>query len=147
MLVSRRVDHDRLFADLRTIVIDELHSFAASDRGWHLLGVLARLQRIAGRPIQRVGLSATVGNPEEIGRWLQGDARRELRVVTEELPADAARPDVTLDYVGSSANAAKVVAALHQGEKRLVFCESRRMSEQVAFALRELGVETFVSHS
>lgn len=147
MLVSRRVDNDRLFADLRTIVIDELHSFAASDRGWHLLGVLARLQRIAGRPIQRVGLSATVGNPEEIGRWLQGDARRELRVVTEELPADAARPDVTLDYVGSSANAAKVVAALHQGEKRLVFCESRRMNEQVAFALRELGVETFVSHS
>lgn len=147
MLVSRRVDHDRLFADLRTIVIDELHSFAGSDRGWHLLGVLARLQRLAGRPIQRVGLSATVGNPEEIGRWLQGDPRRDLRVVTEELPSDTVGPEVTLDYVGSVANAAKVVAALHQGEKRLVFCESRRTSEQIAFDLRELGVETFVSHS
>lgn len=147
MLVSRRVDHDRLFADLRTIVIDELHSFAASDRGWHLLGVLARLQRLSGRPIQRVGLSATVGNPEEIGRWLQGDPHRELRVVTEEFPADAVEPEVTLDYVGSIGNAAKVVAALHQGEKRLVFCESRRTSEQIAFDLRELGVETFVSHS
>ncbi len=153
MLVSRRVDHDRFFAGLRTIVVDELHSFAGSDRGWHLLGVLARLERIAGRPIQRVGLSATVGNPQEIGRWLQGGetvggaAERGLRVVSEEASASAPDPDVLLDYVGSVANAAKVVASLHRGEKRLVFCESRRVSEQLAFELRALGVETFVSHS
>lgn len=147
MLVSRRVDHDRFFDNLRTIVIDELHSFAASDRGWHLLGVLARLEKIAGRDIQRVGLSATVGNPDEIGRWLQGDPARELQVVTEELPAGAAQPDVALDFVGSEENAARVIAALHRGEKRLVFCESRRKSEHIARALRDLGVETFVSHS
>src|SRR3954469_712247 len=87
MLVSRRVDHGRFFAGLQAIVVDELHSFAASDRGWHLLGVLARLERLAGRPIQRIGLSATVGNPAEIGRWLQGgeaQGERGLRVVSEE---------------------------------------------------------------
>lgn len=153
MLVSRRVDHDRLFTGLRAIVVDELHSFAASDRGWHLLGVLARLERLAGRPIQRIGLSATVGNPQEIGRWLQsGEAQgdvgaRELRLVSEEATATAPQPEVLLDYVGSVANAAKVVASLHRGEKRLVFCESRRVSEQLAFELRDMGVETFVSHS
>lgn len=149
MLVSRRVDHDRFFAGVRAIVVDELHSFAGSDRGWHLLGVLARLERIAGRPIQRVGLSATVGNPEEIGRWLQGGERtaRELRVVSEEASAAAPEPEVLLDFVGSVPNAAKVIASLHRGEKRLVFCESRRVSEQVAYELRELGIETFVSHS
>ncbi|MCM3687699.1 DEAD/DEAH box helicase [Kocuria rosea] len=153
MLVSRRVDHNRLFPGLRAIVVDELHSFAASDRGWHLLGVLARLERIAGRPIQRVGLSATVGNPQAIGRWLQSGqtttrlGERKLRVVFEENAASAPEPEVLLDYVGSVANAAKVVTALHRGEKRLVFCESRRVSEQLAFELRALGVETFVSHS
>lgn len=147
MLVSRRVDHDRFFVGLRTIVVDELHSFAASDRGWHLLGVLARLERIAGRPIQRVGLSATVGNPDEIGRWLQGGSDRPLRVVSEEPPPGAPPPELMLDYVGSVPNAARVVAALHRGEKRLVFCESRRTTEQLAFELRQLGVETFVSHS
>ena len=149
MLVSRRVDHDRLFAGLRSIVVDELHSFAGSDRGWHLLGVLARLQRIAGRPLQRVGLSATVGNPTETGRWLQGTESKDhlLRVVADQPQADAPPPEVSLDYVGRIENAAKVVAALHHGEKRLVFCESRRKTEQLAFALRELGVETFVSHS
>lgn len=115
--------------------------------------LVSRLERIAKRPIQRIGLSATIGNPEEIGRWLQGgkpplptDAG-ELRVVTEENTAAVPEPEVLLDYVGSVGNAAKVIAALHQGEKRLVFCESRRVSEQLAFELRALGVETFVSHS
>lgn len=149
MLVSRGVDHYRFFAGLRTIVVDELHSFAASDRGWHLLGVLARLERVAGRPIQRVGLSATVGNPEEVGHWLQGGeaTTRELRILNEELPVGAPSPEVMLDYVGSVANAAKVIASLHRGEKRLVFCESRRIAEQIAFELRERGVQTYVSHS
>lgn len=149
MLVSRRVDHVRLFSGLRAIVVDELHAFAASDRGWHLLGVLARLERLAQRPIQRIGLSATVGNPQEIGRWLQGGgtASRDLSVVSEEARGGAAEPEVLLDYVGSVANAAKVISSLHRGEKRLVFCESRRISEQLAFELRDLGVQTFVSHS
>lgn len=153
MLVSRRVDHDRIFSGLRAIVVDELHAFAASDRGWHLLGVLARLERLAGRPIQRIGLSATVGNPEEIGRWLQGGetptgtGERALQIITEATSDASTDPDVLLDYVGSVANAAKVVASLHRGEKRLVFCESRRVSEQLAFELRDLGVQTFVSHS
>lgn len=153
MLVSRRVDHDRFFSGLQAIVVDELHSFAASDRGWHLLGVLSRLERLAGRPIQRIGLSATIGNPLETGRWLQGGeaqgdvGERKLRLISEEAAATAPEPEVLLDYVGSVSNAAKVVASLHRGEKRLVFCESRRVSEQLAFELRDLGVETFVSHS
>lgn len=153
MLVSRRVDHVRFFLGLRAIVVDELHAFAASDRGWHLLGVLARLEPLAGRPISRIGLSATVGNPEEIGRWLQGGeteggpGMRNLRVVAEKMSGASAEPEVLLDYVGSVPNAAKVISSLHLGEKRLVFCESRRVSEQLAFELRDLGVETFVSHS
>jgi ATP-dependent helicase Lhr and Lhr-like helicase len=56
-------------------------------------------------------------------------------------------PDVQLDYVGSLANAAKVISLLHQGEKRLVFCDSRSRVEQLAVSLRQYGVDTFVSHS
>src|SRR5690606_42163891 len=58
--------------DALPILVDEVHAFAGDDRGWHLLAVLERLTRVAGRPIQRVGLSATVGNPEELLTWLQG---------------------------------------------------------------------------
>ena len=86
MLISTRVDADELFADLRAVVVDELHAFAGDDRGWHLLAVLARLSRLAGRPLQRVGLSATVGNPDELLRWLQGGGT--------DRPSSVVAPDV-----------------------------------------------------
>ncbi|TCC18661.1 DEAD/DEAH box helicase [Kribbella sindirgiensis] len=148
MLVSRGVDHKRLLGSVRAVVIDELHSFAGSDRGWHLLAVLERVERLAGRKIQRVGLSATVGNPEAVGSWMQGstEGRRPVRVVREEA-ITTAEPEVTLDYVGSIRNAATVISRMHQGEKRLVFLESRRKAEELAFLLRERQVQTFVSHS
>lgn len=148
MLVSRRVQHHRFFKHVRTIVVDEVHSFAASDRGWHLLAVLERIQRIASTPIQRIGLSATLGNPAEILEWLQGSnaaAGRVRQVVVDTTaPAD---PEVTLDYVGTVENAAEVLSRLFVGEKRLVFCQSRAQAEELAFELRQRSVTTFVSHS
>lgn len=148
MLVSRRLDHERFLGSVRTVVIDELHAFAGSDRGWHLLAVLERVERIAGHTIQRVGLSATVGNPETVGAWMQGstEGRRPVVVVREE-SSPTVSPEITLDYVGSMDNAATVISRLHRGEKRLVFAESRRSAEKLAFHLRERGVQTFVSHS
>lgn len=150
MLVSRAVDHRAFFSSVRTIVVDELHSFASQDRGWHLLAVLERVQRLAQRDVQRVGLSATIGNPEEVGSWLQGAGvgrRPPARVVVEKPPQDAPDPEVLVDFVGSEINAARVIAAMHRGEKRLVFAESRRLAEKLAYELRELSVETYVSHS
>lgn len=148
MLVSRRVDHERFLGSVRAVVVDELHAFAGSDRGWHLLAVLERVERIAGHQIQRVGLSATVGNPETVGAWMQGSTkgRRPVAVVRED-SAPPVEANVTLDYVGSMDNAATVISRLHRGEKRLVFSESRRSAEELAFLLRERGLQTFVSHS
>ncbi|GAA2535780.1 DEAD/DEAH box helicase [Microbacterium mitrae] len=147
MLVSRRIDHRLLFRDIRAVVADEIHAFAGSDRGWHLVAVLERLQRLANTPIQRIGLSATLGNPESVLQWFQGSnaARRASEVVSAGVPP--ADPVIALDYVGSVENAATVISALHPGEKRLVFCESRSSAEELAFALRQRGVTTFVSHS
>lgn len=148
MLVSTRVDHRALFAHVRAVVVDELHAFAGDDRGWHLLAVLERIQRLAGRRIQRIGLSATVGNPDELLDWMQGGTPAERsQVVAPEVAGRPTAADVTLDYVGSVANAATVISMLHRGEKRLVFCESRSQAEELAGRLRELDVQTFVSHS
>ncbi|MGV9806767.1 DEAD/DEAH box helicase [Micromonospora chersina] len=155
MLVSSTVDHDEFFRGLRAVVVDEVHAFAGDDRGWHLLAVLERLSRVTGQPVQRVGLSATVGNPDALLRWLQGSGRdrRPARVVAPEVTAATAasnaRPagEVELDYVGSVHNAAKVIAALHRGEKRLVFCESRALVEELGQRLRALDVTTFLSHA
>lgn len=147
MLMSARVDHQWLFADLRAIVVDELHAFGGDDRGWHLLGVLSRLTRLAGRKVQRMGLSATVGNPEALLDWLTSGSSSPRHVVNPAAETAVTSVDVGLDYVGSISNAAKVIARLHQGEKRLVFCDSRTQVEELAVALRANGVRTFVSHS
>lgn len=149
MLVSRRVDHERFLGSVRAVVIDELHAFAGSDRGWHLVAVLERVERIARHSIQRVGLSATIGNPEAVGAWMQGstEGRKPVAVVREDSSSPAVNPEITIDYVGNMDNAATVISRLHRGDKRLVFAESRRSAEELAFLLRERGVQTFVSHS
>lgn len=148
MLVSTLTTPDELFGDLRAVVIDEVHAFAGDDRGWHLLAVLERLAQLAGRPLQRIGLSATVGNPAALLDWLQGSgAGTRPAVVVAPAVAGAATPELQLDYVGTVANAATVVASLHRGEKRLVFADSRRTVESLALSLRERSTETFVSHS
>jgi ATP-dependent helicase Lhr and Lhr-like helicase len=120
------------------------------------------LSRVAGRPIQRVGLSATVGNPAELLDWLQGSGRGHRPAVVvapdvvaltnqgpDRMSAAALRPpgDVELDYVGSVNNAATVIASLHAGEKRLVFCDSRQLVEEIGAALRDRGITTFLSHA
>lgn len=145
MLLSPNVPSRRLFAHLKAVVIDEIHAFAADDRGAHLSALLERLSRHCGQDLQRIGLSATVGNPEEILRWLQGTSLRPARLVDP--PKAAQIPEVQLDYVASIPNAAKVISALHRGGKRLVFVDSRRRVEQLAEALTTTGTQTFVAHS
>ena len=54
-----------------TFIIDEVHAFAGDDRGAHLAAILERLVALCDRDLQRIGLSATVGNPHVIGEWLQ----------------------------------------------------------------------------
>jgi ATP-dependent Lhr-like helicase len=154
MIVGTTVDHRLFFEGLQVVVVDEVHAFAGDDRGWHLLAVLERLTHLVSRPLQRIGLSATVGNPDELLAWLQGSNRgaRPSTVLAPDQPA-AASPagpppgDIELDYVGSLENAATVIANLHTGEKRLVFGEARQTVEELGQLLRGRGVTTFLSHA
>jgi ATP-dependent helicase Lhr and Lhr-like helicase len=146
MLVSPNIDARSLFGNLRVVIVDEIHAFAGDDRGWHLLAVLERISRLAGRELQRLGLSATVGNPETLVDWLAGSCTgpRDVFLPPEAVSGEA---DVQLDHVGSLENAAIVISRLHRGEKRLVFVDSRARAEQLGAHLRQLQVTAFVTHS
>ncbi len=144
MLMSTRTPAAALFAGLRAVIIDEVHAFADDDRGAHLVSLLERICRYAGRDVQRIGLSATVGNPEEILTWIAGSSERAGRVVD---PGGAkAEPKLSIDYVATMQNAAKMIKALHPKEKRLVFVDSRRGAEELGAMLNGLGVLAYVSH-
>ncbi len=145
MLMSSRVPAKSLFRDLQAVVIDEIHAFVGDDRGGHLSSVLERLTRICGNDVQRIGLSATVGNPEGILKWVQGSSRRSGAVVN---PGGAKQKrDIEIDWVSTLENAATIISQKHLGEKRLVFVDSRRKVEALGQKLRELGVDAYVTHS
>lgn len=146
MLVSLKTDPIALFSQVRAVIVDELHAFAGDDRGWHMLSVLQRVSRLAGRELQKIGLSATVGNPEYLLRWLQSGSTVPGQVV-QPSAADTKAPTVQLDFVGSIKNAAVVISRLHRGEKRLVFVDSRARAEELGAELRQLEIRTYVTHS
>ncbi len=146
MLVSPNVDSRNLLGNVRAVIVDEIHAFAGDDRGWHLLSVLERVTHLADREIQRIGLSATVGNPEALAQWLAGSCVGAKGVALP--PASGGQAaEVTIDYVASIANAAVVISRIGRGEKRLVFVDSRAKAEQLGSELRQLGTTTFVTHS
>ena len=61
-----------IFAPVRTVIVDEIHTLAGNKRGVHLSVSLERLQNLVARPIQRIGLSATIRPLEEVARFLGG---------------------------------------------------------------------------
>tara|TARA_B100000287_G_scaffold129997_1_gene122053 strand:- start:2189 stop:4957 length:2769 start_codon:yes stop_codon:yes gene_type:complete len=74
-LLSQKKHLDAL-SDLEWIIIDEVHELLASERGSQLCLSLERLQIKTKNEIHRIGLSATVGNPEDAGRFLVGTERK-----------------------------------------------------------------------
>jgi ATP-dependent Lhr-like helicase len=145
MLVSPRCPTARLFGDLRMVIVDEIHAMAGTDRGAHLMSVIERLGSFSRHDIQRVGLSATVGNPVEILQWLQGGSKRPGEVIDP--PKVAAPRQIQVCLYGTIMEIAQEASVRARGKKSLFFCQSRSLSESVAERMRGRGAEVFVHHS
>ncbi len=145
MLLSAKVPHAQLFGDLRALVVDEVHALAGTNRGTHLISVVERLIRYTLNDVQRVGLSATVGNPVDILKWLQGTSKRGGCVI--EPPKTPSPKDLRVylqENLGAIANDASKTA---EGKKSLFFCQSRALAEGIAERMRNRGIDVFVHHS
>jgi ATP-dependent Lhr-like helicase len=137
LLIASR-DAGRLFAGLRHVVLDELHSLVISKRG-HLLSLgLQRLRRFAPS-MQTVGLSATVADPDALRRWLV-EQRPPGRVADIITVAGGAKPEITiLDSVeripwsGHSARYAigEIYEAVQSHRMTLIFVNTRSQAELV----------------
>ncbi|WP_225730693.1 MULTISPECIES: ATP-dependent helicase [unclassified Nocardia] len=140
---------------VRTVIVDEVHAIAGSKRGAHLALSLARLDQLTtaseggrARPAQRIGLSATVRPPEEVGRFLVGNAP--ITVVAPPAPKtfdlsvrvpipDMTEPGEESDQPGSiwpHVDEAIVDLVLRH-RSSIVFANSRRLAERLTARLNE----------
>lgn len=145
MLIGQRHEARALLRSLRSVIIDEVHAFAADDRGAHLASLFERLVQLTGTDIQRIGLSATVGNPAVIGQWLQGSSNRAFRLVDP--PKPPAVRELHVDFRDGVGPGSAAISDLTRGRKSLVFVESRARAEQVSQSMAGTGVEVFIHHS
>ena len=126
-----------MFEKLRTIVVDELHGFAKEKRGDLLSLSMSRLQKLAPG-LRRVGLSATISDPDAYRSWLAPDADMEL--VDLVLGDPGAQPDLSIlipenriPWGGHSGRHAvrEVMELIEQHKTTLVFCNTRSLAELI----------------
>src|SRR5688572_3239146 len=86
LLLTARRSRDML-RSVRTVIVDEIHAVLESRRGAHLAVSLERLEHVAGRPLQRIGLSATMEPIEEVAKWLVGRADKQVSEGADDLRA------------------------------------------------------------
>ncbi|WP_324757428.1 DEAD/DEAH box helicase [Haloarcula montana] len=143
--------------DVDHVVVDEVHELAAAKRGAQLTVGLERLRELSGS-FQRIGLSATVGDPQEVGRFLT--AGRGCRVVEVDigsrLSIDVVHPEVTdRDERLSSELVTDAETASHvrfiddligDHESVLVFVNTRQTAEALGSRFKELGTNLGVHH-
>lgn len=163
MLLRKHADIARLFGDLRFIVIDEVHSLLRADRGGQTLCLIERLSKLAGVNPRRIGLSATIGDPQATGDFLSSGTGRETIIPlieskgikwrlsmehfymhgaqsAEDKNIDGALPvlDAKTDTAPKNADPGMGYIFEHtRGKKCLVFVNSREECEAVTTTLRQ----------
>jgi ATP-dependent Lhr-like helicase len=156
---------------VETVILDEVHAVAGTKRGAHLALSLERLERLAERPFQRIGLSATQRPLEEIGRFVAGAGREielvdagvrkelDLEVVVpvedlRELPSTAGLsvpvlPDGVEMGVGVEQSSRSIWPSIYPAildlvrahRSTIVFVNNRRLAERLALRINELAGE------
>ncbi|MFW9795196.1 MAG: DEAD/DEAH box helicase, partial [Candidatus Thorarchaeota archaeon] len=133
------------------VIVDEVHDLAASKRGTQLSLGLERLERVVGTPIQRIGLSATVGNPKEVASLLggkkpvktiwagYGKRQMDLKVVMPE-PTDSHRQLAKkISYPPHSVARLEAIVDLISGHQSvIVFTNTRSFSEVLGAKMRAI---------
>ena len=163
LMINKHMEIPSLFEDLRFIVIDEIHSLLRGDRGMQTFCLIERMCRLAGCSPRRIGLSATIGNPEAAGEFLAAGSGRgtiiprfesgkeiwrlsmehffntdpqadEGREITVSIP----ETEPTTDTAPKSADPGIGYIFEHtRGRKCLVFTNSREECESVCQVLRQ----------
>ena len=141
------------------VVIDEVHELASSKRGVQLTVALERLRGLVGKEFQRIGLSATVGNPDEVARFIAG-SKRDIEVVEasffKEYKYHVENPTPTatdydlaakLDTSPEAAARIRRMLELVDGHKStLIFVNARTIAEMLGYRFHQLERNDIAVH-
>ncbi|HFN4058479.1 TPA: DEAD/DEAH box helicase [Pseudomonas aeruginosa] len=150
LFVNRGTSLAGLFANLRYLVVDELHAFIGSERGKQLQALMHRVETIIGRPLPRVGLSATLGDMMLAAAFLRPNAPHHVSVIESKgsgqilkvqirgyVESKQAHPIQSDDEVFSPDHAiAEHLFQVLRGSNNLIFPNSRTQVEWFADNLR-----------
>ena len=161
MLINRANDIPRLFSALRYVVIDEIHTMIGSDRGNQVICLLTRLARLASCRPRRIGLSATIGDPEAAAAWLSAGCGRKtaapappsqklrwrlgmehffIQNTDYDQVTPYTKPGITKGDAHAIADAGyEYLYDAVKGRKALVFSNSREETELVTATLRQIA--------
>ncbi|MBP3044752.1 ATP-dependent helicase [Arthrobacter jiangjiafuii] len=156
MLTSRARE---TLAEVETVIVDEVHAVAGTKRGAHLAVTLARLDAMLPKPVQRIGLSATVEPHETVARFLGGNApvhivapsstkswNLTVTVPVEDMSALGGAPAAEDTAEGGFAPQAsiwphveeRIVDLIEANRSTIVFANSRRLAERLTARLNEI---------
>ncbi len=123
LLLHKHSAVGRLFGDLRFIVIDEVHSLLRGDRGGQTLCLIERLSRMAGVNPRRIGLSATIGDPERTGAFLSAGTGRGCIIPRFEEPRRVWRLSMEHFYITGPQATERAAQSTGPIEAEIVRCE------------------------
>ncbi len=139
----------------RVVIVDEIHAVLESRRGAHLALSLERLDHVCGRRLQRVGLSATQKPIDEVAQFLVGADKSDCTIVDR---GHKRHIDLEIEVPGSPLEAVmsgeiwqetykRLVELIESHRTTLIFVNTRRLAERMAFQLSErLGAEHVAAH-
>ena len=137
-----------VLATAQAVIVDELHALIDTKRGAHLMLSLARLDQLCGRPLQRVGLSATLAPLSQAAQYLAPETvtvaapamEKKMRLLTLSPYVDGSKPK--RDPVWQELSG--LVYRYCQGNRSVIaFVEGRRYAEKLAYYVNQLGGEGF----
>lgn len=138
---SRMKQH---LSHVKHVIVDEVHELASSKRGVQLTIALERLYEITGREFQRIGLSATVANPEKVAKFIAG-THRSIKVVEAAMSKDyrylveTPNPEeIDYDLAGqlrtspeAAARIRRITELVDSHRSTLIFVNSRQNAEML----------------
>lgn len=151
ILLVRKSGWTNFFSDLEVVIIDEAHNFASGDRGGHIISLLERLKNVLKIDFQKIALTATIGNPGEMLKWLAGPNKEPGKriYVTSKTPKEK---DFLVQFFDKSLDNHKErydeksqfrkINAIYEilpNKKSIIFESSRAGTEAMAAAIQKMN--------